>query len=65
MVLLMGMYGTIMSGGIDSHFLTNYLINIGFCFIFALPLQLFIVGPMVRGIFSKIVSFKYAQTENA
>ncbi len=65
MVLLMGMYGTIMSGGIDSHFVTNYLINIGFSFIFALPLQLFIVGPMVRGIFSKIVSFKYVQTENA
>ncbi len=65
MVLLMGFYGTIVSVGFNSHFMVNYLRNIVFCFIFALPLQLFIVGPIVRGIFSKIVSLKYMQTENA
>ena len=65
MVLLMGLYGTIMSGGINSHFIVNYLTTIAFCFIFALPLQLFIVGPVVRGIFSKIVSIKGVPTKNA
>lgn len=54
MVLLMSMYGTIMSGGINEHFVTNYLINIVCSFVIALPLQLFIVGPTVRSIFQKI-----------
>lgn len=56
MVLIMSMYGTINSGA--DNFLTSYLINVIYSFIFALPLQLFLVGPIVRGIFKSLVSFR-------
>ncbi len=67
MVLIMALYGTIMGGGLNNHFILNYLINIGTSFIFALPLQLFIVGPIVRTIFAKVKGFipNNVQTENA
>ena len=58
MVLIMGMYGTIMSSGLNSHFLFNYLTNITLCFIVALPLQMFIVKPIVNNVFNKIISIK-------
>lgn len=57
MVIIMGTYGTIMSGLTD-HIISDYFTNLGMSFIVALPLQLFIVGPFVKFVFEKIMSLK-------
>lgn len=58
MVLLMSFYGAIMNVGISSELPSAYIRGVGFNFIAALPLQLLIVGPIVRLIFVKIYSEK-------
>lgn len=54
MVLLMSLYGAIMNVGVSTELPSAYVKGVGFNFIAALPLQLIIVGPAVRLIFSKI-----------
>ncbi|MEK3990033.1 DUF2798 domain-containing protein [Robertmurraya sp. FSL R5-0851] len=54
MVLLMSLYGAIMNVGISAELPVAYVKGVGFNFIAALPLQLVIVGPVVRLTFTKI-----------
>lgn len=56
MVLLMSLYGAIMNVGISPELPSAYVKGVCFNFIAALPLQLLIVGPIVRLIFTKIYS---------
>jgi hypothetical protein len=56
MVLFMSLYGALMNVGWSSELPSAYIKGIGFNFIAALPLQLLIVGPIVRLIFTKIYS---------
>lgn len=56
MVLLMSLFGAVMNVGINSSLPSAYVKGIGFNFIAALPLQLLIVGPIVRLIFTKMYS---------
>lgn len=56
MVLFMSLYGAVMNVGLSSELPSAYIKGIGFNFIAALPLQLLIVGPIVRLIFTKIYS---------
>lgn len=62
MVLLMSLYGAIISVGISPELPSAYVKGIGFNFIAALPLQLLIVGPTVRLIFTKIFSTEQSLT---
>jgi hypothetical protein len=52
----MSFYGAVMNVGISSALPGAYVKGVGFNFIAALPLQLLIVGPIVRLIFVKIYS---------
>jgi hypothetical protein len=56
MVLFMSLYGALMNVGWSSELPSAYIKGIGFNFFAALPLQLLIVGPIVRLIFTKIYS---------
>ncbi|WP_430610568.1 DUF2798 domain-containing protein [Enterococcus sp. DIV0876] len=51
MVFFMSLFGAIMHGNPAHNLLINWLINIGKNVIVALPLQLFVAGPIIRGIF--------------
>lgn len=56
MVLLMSLFGAVMNVGISSSLPSAYVKGMGFNFIAALPLQLLIVGPIVRFIFTRMYS---------
>ncbi len=58
MVTIMSAYGTIMSNGINSQFLTNYCTNFILSFIVALPLQLIFIKPIVKRIFNGILTLR-------
>lgn len=62
MVLCMSLYGALIHGGLSSELPRAYFTNIGRNFIFALPLQLIIVGPVSRWLFSTIYSTKVEST---
>lgn len=54
MVLIMSLFGAIMGHGFSSGLLGAWLINMPFNLLVALPLQLLLVGPLVRMTFGKI-----------
>lgn len=54
MVTCMSLFGVMMEVGIDQNLWSNYLTAWGTNFIFALPLQLLVVGPISRGVLGKI-----------
>ncbi|MEF2967025.1 DUF2798 domain-containing protein [Paenibacillus sp. M1] len=54
MVICMSLYGTIAHYGFTNHFVTDYLTTVCLNLICALPLQLVVVGPLTRFLFSKI-----------
>lgn len=54
MVLCMSLYGTLAHYGFGDNFLRHYLQTAGLNFICALPLQLIIVGPLTRFLFTRI-----------
>lgn len=54
-VLFASILGTIKGYGLTSNFLCNYLITYCKNFMLALPLQIFIVGPLARKIFRIII----------
>lgn len=54
MVLFMSFYGAVLHVGLSSDLPMAYLSAIGKNFIFALPLQIILVGPLTRFIFVKI-----------
>lgn len=54
-VLFASILGTIKGYGLTSNFLPNYLITYTKNFMLALPLQVFIVGPLARKIFRIII----------
>lgn len=54
MVLFMSFYGALLHVGFSSDLPMAYLSAIGKNFIFALPLQIILVGPLTRFIFVKI-----------
>lgn len=54
MVLCMSLYGTLAHYGFGDNFLRHYLSTLGLNFICALPLQLIVVGPLTRFLFTRI-----------
>lgn len=54
MVIFMSLYGAVEQVGFSSATLMVWLINIPKNFIIALPLQLIIAGPFIRGIFNTL-----------
>lgn len=55
MVICMSLYGTLAHFGFgDNNFLSHYFTTLGLNFICALPLQLLIVGPLTRFLFTRI-----------
>ncbi|MEH7073443.1 DUF2798 domain-containing protein [Neobacillus drentensis] len=56
MVLFMSLYGALVNGGLSAELPHKYLTGIIQNFIFALPLQLLIIGPIVRVVFNRIYS---------
>ncbi|WP_151737054.1 DUF2798 domain-containing protein [Paenibacillus tengchongensis] len=54
MVLCMSLYGTLAHYGLAGNFISHYLTTAGLNFICALPLQLLIVGPLTRFLFTKL-----------
>ncbi|CAM4505619.1 DUF2798 domain-containing protein [Paenibacillus typhae] len=60
MVICMSLYGTLAHYGFGDNFLRHYLTILGLNFICALPLQLLIVGPLARFLFTKIYPVKAA-----
>lgn len=60
MVLLMSFYGAFLHVGFTSQLPKAYLTAIWTNFICALPLQLLIVGPVTRKIFTKLFPPRYA-----
>jgi len=54
MVFIMSLFGAIMGVGLSSDLLIIWLVNIPLNFIVAYPLQIVLVGPLVRFGFSKI-----------
>ncbi|CAH1212617.1 hypothetical protein PAECIP111892_03786 [Paenibacillus auburnensis] len=54
MVICMSLYGTLAHYGFGDNFLRHYLSTLGFNFICALPLQLLVVGPLTRFLFTRI-----------
>ncbi|WP_342562920.1 DUF2798 domain-containing protein [Paenibacillus sp. FSL R7-0345] len=60
MVLCMSLYGTLAHYGFGDNFFRHYLSILGLNFICALPLQLLVVGPLARFLFTKIYPAKAA-----
>jgi hypothetical protein len=54
MAMSMSFFGTVMHYGFSGDILSHYLPTFGHNFIFALPLQLVLVGPLTRFLFMKI-----------
>ncbi|UQZ33357.1 DUF2798 domain-containing protein [Paenibacillus sp. PK3_47] len=54
MVLCMSLYGTLAHYGFGGNFLGRYLKIAGLNFICALPLQLIVVGPLTRFLFTRM-----------
>lgn len=54
MVLCMSLYGTLAHYGFTGNFIGHYLKTAGLNIICALPLQLLVVGPLTRLLFSKL-----------
>ncbi|OFI45775.1 DUF2798 domain-containing protein [Floricoccus penangensis] len=54
MVICMSLFGAIMHNGLNYNLFKAWLINIPRNFVMALPLQIFIAGPIVRKIFRGI-----------
>jgi hypothetical protein len=54
MALCMSLFGTLTHYGFNAEALSHWLPTYGLNFIFALPLQLVVVGPLTRFIFMKI-----------
>ncbi|QSF44353.1 DUF2798 domain-containing protein [Paenibacillus tianjinensis] len=54
MVICMSLYGTLAHYGFGDNFLRHYLSILGLNFICALPLQLLVVGPLTRFLFTRI-----------
>lgn len=64
MVPLMSFIATLEHYGFATNFIPQYLTIVCQNFIFALPLQIFIAGPLVRFIFSNIFAPKKSAIEN-
>lgn len=60
MVLFMSLYGVIVSVGITSSFLHDYTNTVLKNVVVALPLQLLVMGPLVRAAFLKMTAGKQA-----
>lgn len=60
MVLLMSLYGAVLHVGFTSQLPKAYLTSVWTNFVCALPLQLLIVGPCTRKIFTKLFPPRYA-----
>jgi len=60
MVLFMSLYGVIVSAGITSSFLHDYTNAVLKNVLVALPLQLLVMGPLVRAAFLKLTAGKQA-----
>lgn len=54
MALCMSLFGTVTHYGFDDQLLSRWLPSFGLNFIFALPLQLLLVGPLTRFLFMKL-----------
>ncbi|QUL54131.1 DUF2798 domain-containing protein [Paenibacillus tritici] len=54
MVILMSLYGTLAHYGFGDNFFRHYFSVLGLNFICALPLQLIVVGPLTRFLFSRM-----------
>ncbi|MDF9842823.1 MULTISPECIES: DUF2798 domain-containing protein [unclassified Paenibacillus] len=54
MVICMSLYGTLAHYGFGDNFLRHYLSILGLNFICALPLQLLVVGPLTRLLFTRM-----------
>lgn len=54
MALCMSLFGTLMHGGADSGLLLRWLHTYGLNLLAALPLQLLVVGPLTRFLFTRI-----------
>lgn len=54
MVILMSLYGTLAHFGFSDNFFRHYFSTLGLNFICALPLQLIVVGPLTRYLFTRI-----------
>ncbi|WP_042201364.1 DUF2798 domain-containing protein [Paenibacillus camerounensis] len=54
MVICMSLYGTLAHYGFGDNFLSHYLAILGLNFICALPLQLLVVGPLARFLFTRM-----------
>jgi preprotein translocase subunit SecE len=54
MVILMSLYGTLAHFGFGNNFFRHYFSTLGLNFICALPLQLLIVGPLTRFLFTRM-----------
>jgi hypothetical protein len=60
MVLLMSLYGAVLHVGFTSQLPKAYLTSVWTNFVCALPLQLLIVGPSTRKLFTKLFPPRYA-----
>lgn len=58
MALCMSLFGTLMHGGTDSGLLLRWLQTYGLNLLAALPLQLLVVGPLTRFLFTRIILSK-------
>ena len=54
MVILMSLYGTLAHFGFGDNFFRHYFTTLGLNFICALPLQLIVVGPLTRFLFTRM-----------
>ncbi|MEK3668953.1 MULTISPECIES: DUF2798 domain-containing protein [unclassified Paenibacillus] len=54
MVILMSLYGTLAHFGFGDNFFRHYFSILGLNFICALPLQLIVVGPLTRFLFTRM-----------
>ncbi|AIQ60801.1 DUF2798 domain-containing protein [Paenibacillus borealis] len=54
MVILMSLYGTLAHFGFRDNFFRHYFSILGLNFICALPLQLIVVGPLTRFLFTRM-----------
>lgn len=54
MVIWMSLFGVIVNVGFNSNFISNYCMTVATNFIFAIPLNLLIVSPLIRFIFFKM-----------
>ncbi|WNS43186.1 DUF2798 domain-containing protein [Paenibacillus sp. MMS20-IR301] len=60
MVILMSLYGTLAHFGFGDNFFRNYFRVLGLNFICALPLQLLVVGPLTRFLFTRMFPVRTA-----